>query len=185
MAPGQYRSLPWITQGPKESQEGGKPVLLYVYDLVLGDNNPKALFYETFMFDEPAAKKALESFNFTLVATNSNDWPKGILDQAKGGVAIFVLNAEGQQQAMWNTKTPKEQAQAFTTTVQRVADAYKKKGPPKPAPGAAPAEDDEGKDPKDGKKKKDPPHLPGLTPAKDDPNKKPPEKKKTDKKDEE
>ncbi len=102
--PGQYRSIPFINQTPAECREEMEPVLLYVHDDSILENNPKAIWFETFVFEDPKIKAALKDFNCVMLDSKNKDWPATIHAPAKGGFAVYLMTCDMQVKAMFTHK---------------------------------------------------------------------------------
>ncbi|MCZ7644931.1 MAG: hypothetical protein M5U26_06555 [Planctomycetota bacterium] len=139
--PGTYRCFPWLSRNPQELKGEGKPVLMYIYDIALADNNPLALYYETAVFEDPKFQEAVkERFCFTLLKTDDTSWPAEFLTGAKDGAAVFVLTGEMKMIGSWNTKTPRPPMDAVLAACQRAMQQTK---PAAKTTAAAKTEDEE------------------------------------------
>lgn len=189
-APGAYAggkdtTYGWKSMDMNASQAAKKPIVVYVYDQGLKNNN-MARTVETKIFVDAKVKEALAGFTYIMLRKDGKGWPADVLQRADGGVALLIMTCDGTSFGAWSKgvmPTPSDvigAAKQAAASNAAAAERLSKRPPPKPeekpkgqevaAARKGPAAQEEKQDQKIA--------IPGL--GVDDPKKEPPKKKKGD-----
>jgi hypothetical protein len=91
--PGADNSLSWQRLDFNKSLEAGKPILLYVYDPMKGNNLAEELEKE--VLPNEAVKTAFADFLAVKIPTCDRNWPPAIAQLGTRGAALILMTCDG------------------------------------------------------------------------------------------
>lgn len=97
---GSNTTFSWSRVDLNAARKAGKPILLYVYDSAVKNNNT-ARSFEVNIFPDKAAKEPLQGFTYVMVRPDDRGWPLELLARAKEGAACYVMLCDGTVIGSW------------------------------------------------------------------------------------
>jgi len=133
---GSNTTFSWSRMDLNAARKAGKPILLYIYDSAIKNNNT-ARSFEMNIFPDKAAKEALQGFTYVMIRPDDRGWPLELLARAKEGAACYILLCDGTVVGTWwkgnvpNAATMAQVAMAAAQGNQAAVDRMAKAPPAK------------------------------------------------------
>lgn len=173
------KAYAWTSSSFKACCQRQKPILLYIYDESAKSAKSFAAVLENKLLKTEEVKESLKGFTCVRLKTTAKNWPAKMVNTAKKGAALFLMDCEGTFYGSWNQGTGAPSASYLVRLAKRaekgnklklmLANKFKPKDTPKkeepkvdkddPFSGGIPGLDDRPSAKKDDKKKEKKPEV--------------------------